>query len=596
MSGTGKKTGTLRLLGASWRLMVKRCPKEALSIACFTVAGGALAGAVTYGWKLFFGAIYYLTRGNGTATGVVYSFALLLILYVTQSAFKVLSGLYQPKFMEEVKLSILGEIHEKVDAIPTEFYEDSSLYDKMHRANAIVSSGRFMKFFLNGIATAQEIITVISVSLVLASFSLSLIPPCFLSVLPSFVARIVRGTRYYYMTVYQTPRIRLRDYLWSLLISKDSLKEARVFGFGDYLKDRWADCKRELQDEEWAFTRKHALIQLAVDCSKSAGLGAGLLLLVWLMTKDALEVGAFGAAFASLQVVQSSFNSFLVQLSLASEKVPFVADLFRFLGTEETGSTGSLVFSQLRSGIEVDGVSFAYPGTDKTVLKDINLKIRQGETVALVGLNGAGKTTLAKLILGLYKPTKGRIKYDGIDLTEYDMKAVYKRASAVFQDYMRYQLTLRENIGFGSIDEIDDDSRIMEAIEQVELEDVLKKLPSGLQSQLGREFGGAELSGGEWQKVAIARGIIRRGDIVVLDEPTASLDPVTESEVFRKFAGLAKGRTAILISHRVSSARLADRIVVLEEGRIVETGSHEELMERRGRYHELFSLQAQWYR
>lgn len=595
MSAAGKRIGTLGLLGTSWRLMVKRCPREAFLIACFTVVGSAFAGAVTYGWKLFFGATYSLTRGDATVNRFLYGFALLVIVYAAQNTFKVLSRLYQPKFMEEVKFSILGEIHEKVDAIPAEYYEDSSLYDTIHRANDIVSSGRFMRFFLNGIAAVQEIITVVSVSLVLASFSLWLIPLCFVSVFPSFAARVVRGTRYYYMKVYQTPRIRIRDYLWSLLISRDSLKEVRVFGFGDYLKDRWADCKKELQDEEWAFTRKHGLIQLAVDCSKTLGLGVGILLLVWLMTKNAIEVGAFGAALAALQMVQSSFNGFLVQLSLASEKVPFVADLFRFLGIEETSGNGGLGLSQLTGGIELDGVSFAYPGTEKVVLKDVSLNIRKGETIALVGLNGAGKTTLAKLILGLYKPTKGRIRYDGVDLTDYDMKTVYRRASAVFQDYVKYQLTLRENIGFGSISEIDDDGRIMEAIEEVELGDVLEKLPCGLQSQLGREFGGAELSGGEWQKVAIARGLIGRGDVVVLDEPTASLDPVTESEVFRRFAELARDKTAILISHRVGSARMADRIVVLEESRIVEVGSHEELMERRGRYHELFSLQAQWY-
>lgn len=594
-SAPGRQVGILGLLGSSWRLLASRSPRQAALIVCLTGASGLFAGAVTYCWKLFFDSVYVMITGHSGMSRLPYAFTLLLVFYIMQHAFRFLARVYQPKFMEDVKYSILEEIHEKVDAIPLEYYENPSLYDTMHRASDIVSSGRFLRFFLNGITAFQEAVTSVSVSLVLASFSPWLILLCILSVSPSFVARIVRGTRYYYLKTYETPRIRIRDYLWSLLISRDSLKEARAFGFGDYLKDRWVECSRQLQDEEWTFTRKHGLVQLAVDCAKSLGLGAGIFVLVWLMTEGAIEAGTFGAALAALQTVQTSFNSFLIQLALAGEKVPFVADLFRFLNMKDNRGRGIVKLDQLTRGIELVGVSFAYPGTDRMVLKDINLTIGKGETIALVGLNGAGKTTLVKLILGLYKPTKGEIRYDGVDIRNYDDKSVYQRASAVFQDYVKYHLTLRENIAFGTVGEIHDDGRIMQAIEEVELANVVAKLPQGLDSQLGREFGGAELSGGEWQKVAIARGIINKGDVVVLDEPTASLDPVTESEVYRRFAELARGRTAILISHRVGSARMADRIVVLEDGRIVEEGSHEGLTERRGRYHELFSLQAQWY-
>lgn len=590
-----KRMGTFRLLAASWRLLIKRCPREAALIGFFTIVGSAFAGLVTYGWKFFFGAAYTLADGSGTIERLLLGFGILLLFYIAQNALQVFSRLYQPFFMEEVKFSILSEIHEKVSVIPTESYENPSLYDAMHRANDIVSSGRFMRFFLNGLAATQEIITVVSVSLVLASFSPWLIPLCVLSVIPPFVARVLKGTRYYYMRVYQTPKIRIQEYLWSLLTSRETLKEVRVFGFGDYLKKRWADFKKELQDEEWAFVRKHGLIQSAVDCSRSLGLGLGIVLLVWLVTRNLIEAGAFGAGFAALQMVQDSFNGFLVQLSAMTEKVPFVADLLRFLEIGQAGDNYGLEFTGLKEGIEVDNLGFSYPGSSETALTDVSLEVRKGETVALVGLNGAGKTTLAKLILGLYAPSAGQVRYDGVSLADYKRETVYRRASAVFQDYVKYLLTFRENIGFGRIDELDNDQLILEVVDQVELGNVLDRLPDRLNTQLGREFGGEELSEGEWQKLAIARGLIRQGDVVVLDEPTASLDPVIESEVFQKFAELVRDKTGILISHRVGSARVAQRIIVLSEGRIVEMGSHEELMKRQGAYYKLFSLQAQWY-
>lgn len=596
MSGSAGKSGILRLLCSSWRLLIKRCPKEAVLIFTFALGGSALAGAVTYFWRMLFEETYALSLGRWDLNRFVAAFGLLFAARVVQRSLQVVERIYQPAFVERVKMSLLAEIHDQADLIPLEHYENPSLYDTMHRAHEIVSSGRFMRFFLNGFAALSQGITVVSVCLVLASFSPWLIPICLVSVVPTFAARLIRGTRYYYMKVYQTPRIRIRDYLWSLLTSKESVKEIKTFGCGDYLQGKWWEQKERLEDEEWRFVRKQGWIQLAVDCSRILGLGLGIACLVWLMLKDALDVGAFGAGFMALQTVQDSFGGFLIQLSLASEKVPFVCDFFRFLGLSPAADDSGCRLGQLTEGITLDGVSFSYPGTKRAALENIDLHIRPGETVALVGANGAGKTTLAKLILGLYRPTEGTIMYNGRVLSDYEARSVYRRVSAVFQDYTRYQLTLRENVGFGDMDRMNDDSAILSALQRADFADIVQKLPAGLDSHLGREFGGTELSGGEWQRVAIARGVIRDGDVIVLDEPTASLDPVTEADIFRRFARLVQGQTAVLVSHRIGSVRMADRIVVLAEGRIVEQGTHEELLRRKGTYHKLFNLQAQWYR
>lgn len=441
----------------------------------------------------------------------------------------------------------------------------------------------------------QLSISMITNTLVLMTFNPYLVLLCFVSILPSAIARILKGEEYYYMQLYQTPKFRILNYFTSLMTSKNSIKEMRVFGFDQYIMNKWMNMKNEIQTEEWEFTKKHGLIQLFVDMSSILGYGLGIIFTSYLLINGKIAIGAFGASIMAIKNVQSNFTAFLVRLGALSNGLNYIHDFIVFLDLPDI-PTGTSKFTGLKKTIYLKNVSYCYPQSERTALKNINLTISKGESIAVVGENGAGKTTLAKLLLGIYTPTHGELKYDGMKISEYDINSFYKKMSAVFQNYQKYLLTLRENIGFGNLEKINDDDYIKYIIDNTDLEKVYKKICDNcLDTLLGLEFGGKELSEGEWQKVAIARGMMRNSDIIVLDEPTASLDPLFEAQVFDKFLQMTKGRTSVIISHRIGSARLAKRILVMKDGEIVESGTHGELIEKGGEYARLFRLQAQWY-
>jgi len=297
---------------------------------------------------------------------------------------------------------------------------------------------------------------------------------------------------------------------------------------------------------------------------------------------------------------QNSIRSLLDNLNRLYESNLYLDNLLDYLKLQPmlaAPAGGAIAPAPIRRGIEFRHVYFRYPGSDNEVLRDINLHIQPGERIALVGLNGAGKTTLIKLLTRLYDPTEGQILLDGVDLREYDLESLHQRFGVIFQDYVRYQFTVRENIGFGQIDALDDLDRIKDSAERGGASPIIEKMPQGYDTMLGRRWEkGQELSGGQWQKIALARAFMRKAEVLVLDEPTSALDAEAEYEVFRRFGELMEGRIAVLISHRFSTVRMADRIVVLSAGKIIELGSHAELVEMDGAYARLFNLQAEGYR
>lgn len=300
------------------------------------------------------------------------------------------------------------------------------------------------------------------------------------------------------------------------------------------------------------------------------------------------------------QQLQSALGGLLHGLSTIYESTLFISNLFAFLELRPSippSTDGHRPPETWQEGFVFHGVSFRYPGTDKDALHNVSLRLRPGEKVALVGENGAGKTTLVKLLCRLHDPTEGVITLDGIDLREYDPASLQERIGVIFQDFARYYLTARENVGFGQVEALDDQARIEAAAKKSGAHEVISALPNGYDTTLGRWFDdGHQLSLGEWQKVALARAFMRDADLLILDEPTASLDARTEYEIFQRFAGLTHDRTAILISHRFSTVRMADRIVVLNDGHVVEHGTHQQLLERGGVYATLFNMQAEGYR
>ena len=390
------------------------------------------------------------------------------------------------------------------------------------------------------------------------------------------------------------------NYLETLLTGNDTVKEIKLFGLGEPLLKRYQELFTLFYLEDRAIAEKRTL----------AGLGWGMLSnlayygsYAWIILRTVSGLITLGDMTMFLSIFkqsQGSFRSLLDSLNRVYESNLYLDNLINYLNLQPklaAPTNGKIAPEPILHGIEFKHVSFRYPGSEVYVLKDINLHIQPGERIALVGLNGAGKTTLIKLLTRLYDPTDGQILLDGIDLREYDLTSLQQRFGVIFQDFVRYQFTVQENIGFGQIDALNDLNRIEEAAKRGGASQIIAEMPQGYDTMLGRRWEkGQELSGGQWQKIALSRAFMRKAEVLVLDEPTSALDAEAEYEVFRRFGELMEGRIAVLISHRFSTVRMADRIVVLSAGKIVELGSHQELIDMDGAYAHLFNLQAEGYR
>ena len=477
-------------------------------------------------------------------------------------------------------------------------FEDPVFYDKMERARRQTSSRLGMLASLASMA--QQAITLLSLSIGIIAFSPLLLLLLMVAVIPPFLGETRFAMLAYSLLFRWTPERRELDYLRMLGASNSSAKEVKIFGLGDHLTER----ARRLFDRFYAENRglavKRAITGTLLNLLPTAGYYAAYTYILYRALSGSITVGDLTfltAAFArSRGLIEQIFASF----SGIAEQALFIEDLFDFFKTKPTIASAAHavpVPRPARRGFEFRDVSFAYPGSSKLVLDRISFHIDAGERIALVGENGAGKTTLVKLIARLYDPTSGAILLDGVDLRDYDVDDLRREVGVIFQDYMRYDMRVLENIGFGRIEEIDNDHRIRQAAAKAYADMVVESLPEGYNQMLGRRFeGGVDLSGGQWQKIALARAYMRDAQVLILDEPTATLDARAEYEVFLRFSELTRGRMAVLISHRFSTVRMADRILVLEHGRIVEQGSHAQLLALRGRYAELFELQAAGYR
>ncbi len=422
----------------------------------------------------------------------------------------------------------------------------------------------------------------------------------FVATIPSYIARLRLGAESTTVFRSQAPYQRRLDYFAQVLTTQDAAKEVRLFGLGEYFINSYRDVFMQSFTLVESFRRRQARIVTLLTLTSPLTAGAVLVYTVWRAALGEIGAGDLVLYVGIIFLVQQSFY-WLLQLAGTLHTCQLhVSHLLDFLDLEPPMAmiedSGRHVPEPLRNGIEVRNVSFAYPGTERTVLNDVSFRVGPGESVALVGHNGAGKTTLVKLLCRLYDPTHGGVFLDGVDLREYDLTDLRQNITAVFQDYAQFHLTAAENIGVANLDRMRDRPGIVRAAAQGGADEVIARLPKGYDSQLGREFEeGSELSIGEWQKLALARAFFRDAQILILDEPTAALDVQAEYEVYQRFKELTEGRSTILISHRFSTVRMADRIVVLGDGAIVEEGSHAQLMAQGGTYADLYRKQASWY-
>jgi ATP-binding cassette subfamily B protein len=477
-------------------------------------------------------------------------------------------------------------------------YEDPGFHDKLERAR-VQATDRLLLIQQLG-RLLQQIIATIALAAGIVVFMPWLLVLLLACVVPAFLGESHFAFLGYNLAFQQTPAKREMDYLRFLGVSKESAKELKVFGLNNYLTDRFARLADQIFSQNVALARRRFFAGSLLSVFSTAGYYGAYAYVVYEALHGRISIGTLqflaGAIAGASLNLQSIFSTF----SGIADQALFLSDLISFLELKPRipSNIGGLPCPRpIRSGIEFRNVSFSYPGTQRTILRNLNLRFEQGERCALIGENGQGKTTIVKLLTRLYDPTEGAIYLDGVDLREYDLADYSSQVAVIFQDFVRYDMTVLENIGMGRIPKLRNTQEIIAAARRSRADEIVQKLQAGYAQMLGRRFdGGVDLSGGEWQKVALARAYLRDAQILILDEPTASLDAKSEQQVFQQFAELTSNKLSVLISHRFSTVRMADRIVVLQDGCIVEEGHHTQLIAREGKYAEMFAIQASNYR
>jgi len=477
-------------------------------------------------------------------------------------------------------------------------FEDPVFYDKMERARRQATGRLGMIASLGGMA--RQVLTLLTMMSAVILVSPWLLVLLVVATVPLFLGETKFALLNYSLLFRQTPEKRELDYIRYLGASNQSAKEVKIFGLGRYLTDRVSTLFNRFYAENRHLSIRRALQGTVLNLISTAAYYAAYVFILLKAVAGSITIGDLSLLTRAFSRASDIIESLVSQLVDVAEQALYIQDLFDYFATQPTVASRPSALPAprpIRSGFEFQDVSFAYAGAARPVFDRISLRIGRGERVALVGDNGAGKTTLVKLLARLYDPTAGRILLDGVDLREYDVEDLRREIGVIFQDYMRYDMAAGENIGVGRIDELANTERITTAAHKSLAAGVIAKLPAHYAQMLGRRFeGGVDLSTGQWQKIALGRAYMRDAQILILDEPTASLDARAEFEVYQRFLDLTRGKMAVLISHRFSTVRMADRILVIEQGRIVEEGSHDHLVALRGKYAELFELQAAGYR
>ncbi|HVW85849.1 MAG TPA: ABC transporter ATP-binding protein [Bryobacteraceae bacterium] len=503
-------------------------------------------------------------------------------------------GRIADNFSREVSLRIMRH----AARLDLASFEDPVFYDKLERARVQATDRINM---LNAIGNLiQQFVTLASLAIALVFYNPLLLLFLVVCVVPSFLGESHFAFLGYSLAFRLTPLRRELDYLRVLGTSRESAKEMKIFGLAPWLRERFSDLTDTLIDENKRMARRRLGWGTFFAIVGSLGYYGAYAWVVIQAVQGRISVGelqflinTIAGSAGQIQAVFSTFTSI-------ADQALFLTDLLEFFAMKpgiESRKDAIPAPRPIRQGFEFQNVGFHYPGVERQILKNLNFRIEPGERIALVGANGQGKTTFVKLMARLYDPTEGRILLDGVDLRDYDVDSLQREIGIIFQDFVRYDMLARTNIGVGRLDHLDDEEKLREAAHKSRADEILRKLPRQFDQMLGRRFeGGVDLSGGEWQKFALARAYLRDAQVLILDEPTAALDAVAEYEVFRRFSELTEGRMAILISHRFSTVRMSDRIVVLEDGAIREQGTHEQLVTRGGKYAEMFELQAANYR
>jgi ATP-binding cassette subfamily B protein len=605
-----QRVGALRNLPPFLSLVWQTSPGLTLANLALRLMRALLPVATLYVGKLIIDEVVRLVALDGPAGGVrmwwdeglldplVWLLLVELCLAVVSDVLGRVVSLADSLLSEKYTNATSIRLMEHAATLDLEDFEDSELQDRLERARR-QASGR-MTLLTQLFSQAQDIVTIITFAAGLVAYAPGLIVLLLIGLVPAFLGELHFSARSYSLDYGRTPERRELDYVRATGASVETAKEVKIFGLNAFLIERYRTLAEGFYRANRALARRRAWWGALLTTIGTLGYYAAYALIAWRTVRGDFTIGDLTFLAGSFRRLRTLLDSLLSGFSQVAGQALYLDDLFSFfeVRAEIVSAPDARRFpDRIREGFVFEDVGFRYPGADRWAVRHLSFTLGADEVLALVGENGAGKTTVVKLLARLYDPDEGRILLDGHDLTSYDLDSLRGNIGVIFQDFVRYHLTAAENIAVGRIEARGDEARIVEAARQSMADEVIARLPLGYDQVIGKRFRtGIELSGGEWQKIAIARAYMRDAQVLILDEPTAALDARSEFEVFQRFKELGDGKTAVLISHRFSTVRMADRILVLNDGRIEAAGTHDELMAQGGRYAELFELQAAGYR
>jgi len=607
MNSTRKKTNKISLkerflalgnLPQFFKLIWQTSPTLTLTTAIIRIIRSAIPVSILYVGKLIIDQVVHLSRStNHTHAYLLQLVAIELTLAILSDALGRASTLIDSLLGDLFSNHTSIKIMQHAATLDLEQFEDSNFYDKLERARQ-QTIGRTI-LLTQVFSQVQDLITMGFLAAGLLVFNPWLMVLLFVAVLPAFIGEAYFNDQSYSLSMRQTPERRELDYVRYIGASDETAKEVKLFNLSTFLIDRFKSLSQKFYRDNKKLAVRRSLWGTAFSLLGTLGYYGAYIFIIFKTIDGKISIGDLTFLAGSFRQLRSLLDGVLSRFTAVSQGAIYLKDFFDFFDIQpkiKLSSNARAFPKPIQQGFTFEDVGFKYANSEYWANRHLNFTLHAGEKLALVGENGAGKTTLVKLLARLYDPTEGRILLDGYDLREYNLAELRKQVGVIFQDYLRYQMTVSQNIAVGDISEKENKELIIHSARQSLADLLIQKLPGKYDQALGKRFNqGVELSGGEWQKIALARAYMKDAQLFILDEPTSALDARAEYEVFQRFSELTKGKTAVLISHRFSTVRMADRILVLDKGEILEEGSHAELLNKKNRYAELFNLQAMGY-